>query len=424
MTAVLTISPQTQRRFVLGKQGLYPGRRWQGKAGVMAALRAGADVQVDPLHVVARSHDIALHGRVLNYQPSQLTEVLYEDRTGFETGGSVNVYPIEELPYFRVVMARKQHEARQVQFAEEHAETLEMVRQAMVSQGPQSAANFAESPTRKSTNTFRSGKVANQALYYLWLTGETLTSHRQGLERVFDLRERLVPAQFNVAATADEAAAFFALKVLQRGGLLSAQQWRTWFAGTIGLSVRSAEVAARLEALLSEEKIVRVFVEDEPKIPYLLLAEDLPLLEQLHAGRLPHDWEPLETTTEEEMTFLAPLDIVSARGRALPLFDFEYLWEVYKPPEQRRWGYYTLPVLYQERLVARTDLKLERTTNTLVVKGFWLEHHATTTEAFMAALARAFQRFMHFIAADTLDATLLTPTTVRERIESVLASLE
>jgi uncharacterized protein len=373
---------------------------------------------------VAHSHDIALHGRVLNYQPSLLTAVLYQDRTGFETGGSVNVHPIEEFPYFRVVMARKQHEARQVQFAKEHAAVLEMVRQAMVSQGPQSAANFTQSPTRKSTGSFRSGKVANQALYYLWLTGETLTSHRQGLERVYDLCERLVPAQFNVAATADEAGAFFALKVLQRGGLLSAQQWRTWFAGTIGRGVPSAEAAARLEALMSEGKIARVFVDDEPKKPYHLLAEDLPLLEQLHAGHLPHDWEPLETTTEEEMTFLAPLEIVSARGRALPLFDFEYLWEVYKPPEQRRWGYYTLPVLYQERLVARTDLKLERTTNTLVVQGFWLEPHATTTEAFMAALARAFQRFMRFIAADTLDATLLTPTTVRERIESVLASPE
>ncbi|MGO8949318.1 MAG: DNA glycosylase AlkZ-like family protein, partial [Ktedonobacterales bacterium] len=316
-------------------------------------------------------------------------------------------HPIEELPYFRVVMARKQHEARHVQFAEEHAEAVETVRQAIASQGPQSAADFAEAPTRKSSNTFRSGKVANQALYYLWLTGETLTSHRQGLERIFDLRERLVPARFNVAATADEADAFFALKVWQRGGLLSAQQWRSWFAGTIARSVGSAEAAARLEALLSEGKIARVFVEEEPEAPYLLLSEDLPLLEQLHAGRLPQDWQPLETTTDEEMTFLAPLEIVSTRGRALPLFDFDYLWEVYKPAEQRRWGYYTLPILYKERLVARTDLKLERTTNTLVVKGFWLEHHAVITDEFVIALARAFERFMRFTEAKELDCAVL-----------------
>ena len=120
------------------------------------------------------------------------------------------------------------------------------------------------------------------------------------------------------------------------------------------------------------------------------------------------------------MTFLAPLEEVSARGRALPLFDFEYLWEVYKPPEQRRWGYYTLPILYQDRLVARTDLKLERATKTLVVKGFWLENHAVLTGQFMTALARAFQRFMRFIEAETLDGTGLSPTDLREGVEKLL----
>jgi uncharacterized protein len=124
------------------------------------------------------------------------------------------------------------------------------------------------------------------------------------------------------------------------------------------------------------------------------------------------------------MTFLAPLEDVSARGRGLPLFDFAYLWEVYKAPEQRRWGYYTLPILYQDRLVARTDLKLERATKTLVVKGFWLEHHAVLTGQFMTALARAFERFMRFIEADTLDATLLTPTQVREGVEQRLKRIE
>ena len=111
---------------------------------------------------------------------------------------------------------------------------------------------------------------------------------------------------------------------------------------------------------MAEGKIARVVLAEDPKILGFLLAEDLPLLETLHVGRLPEAWQPLETTTEEEMILRAPLERVSAHGRALSLFDFEYLWEVYKPPEQRRWGFYTLPILSQERLVARTDLKLER----------------------------------------------------------------
>ena len=97
------------------------------------------------------------------------------------------------------------------------------------------------------------------------------------------------------------------------------------------------------------------------------------LLRDLSAGRVPKAWTPLETTTTEEVVFLAPLDHVSARGRAKVLFGFDYVWEVYKPVHQRKFGYYTLPILWGDRLVARFDSKLDRTTNTFVILGLWLE---------------------------------------------------
>ena len=106
------------------------------------------------------------------------------------------------------------------------------------------------------------------------------------------------------------------------------------------------------------------------------LASDAELLTDLSAGRVPKAWTPLATTTTEEAVFLAPLDPVSARGRAKVLFDFDYIWEVYKPVEKRKFGYYTLPVLWGDRLVARFDSKLDRATNTFVVLGFWLEDEA------------------------------------------------
>jgi uncharacterized protein YcaQ len=423
--ADLVISKRTQRRYLLGKQGLYPGRRWRGKEGIAAAIRAGAVVQVDPINVVARSHDIALYGRVIDYRPALLQTLLYEDRICFEYGGAVLIHPIEELPYWRVVMARKQREPRRVEFASEHAAAVEMVRQAIQTWGPLSAADFQDASESKRTGerkgTFRSGKVANQALYYLWIAGELMTHRRQGLERVYDLRERLIPPELNRTASAEEADALFALETLQRGGLLSAQQWRASFAGTIERKVETAEAAARLEMLVAAGAIARVLLEDAPKTPHFVLAGDLPLLERLEAGGAPDGWQPLVTTTEEEMVFLAPLEIVSARGRALSLFDFEYLWEVYKPLEQRRWGYYTLPILYQDRLVARADLKLERATSTLVVKGFWLESHTVIDDQFVAALARGFRRFMRFVGADALDAAALGPAGLRAGIESRLS---
>ncbi len=89
------------------------------------------------------------------------------------------------------------------------------------------------------------------------------------------------------------------------------------------------------------------------------------------------------------------------------------MWEVYKPQEKRRWGYYTLPILYQDTLVARTDLRLERDTKTLVVKGFWLENRIEASTPFITALVHAFKRFMQFVEAEQLDDTALREVTLR-----------
>ena len=418
-TPALTISHVTQRRFLLGRQGLYPGRRWRGREGVADALRAGAVIQVDPLNVVARSHDIVLYGRVLDYQPEMLQSLLYDDHAFFDWGGTVMIYPMDEIPYWRVVMQNKRREPRRVRFAEEHGALIERALAAVRERGPLRAGDLEESATlaANAPNTFRSAKLSNQALYYLWLVGEIMTHSRRGIERVYDLRERIVPAHLNYVASEEEANTFFALRTLRDYGLLTARGWRSVFAGTIERPVEAAEAAARLDGLLAAGKIVPVALEDDAKTARYALSDDLPLLETLHTGGLPDEWRPLETTISDEMIFLAPLEIVTARGRALPIFGFEYLWEVYKPQEKRRWGYYTLPILYGDTLVARTDLKLERERGTLVVKGFWLEDHATVDDAFMTALARAFRRFLRFVAADELDCAAITPAELRDGVE-------
>ena len=84
----ITISTTTHRRFILGKQGLWPGRRFAGNEGVAAALHQMDALQLDPLNVIARSQDIALHGRVLDYRPEHLYQVAYEQRGFFDYGGA------------------------------------------------------------------------------------------------------------------------------------------------------------------------------------------------------------------------------------------------------------------------------------------------------------------------------------------------
>src|SRR5215472_981157 len=256
---MFAMSAVTRRRFVLGRQGLYAGRRWRGYAGVCEAVRDGCVVQVDPLSVVAQSQDIVLYGRVLEYEPALLRRALYTDRLLFEYGGAVMILPMEELPYWRVAMARKRLEPRRAEFAAEYANLVKQVYKSIVVRGPLSARDFESkeiSTTGQTKGSYRSSKAVNQALYYLWLAGEILTHSRKGLERVYDLRERIAPPQFAHAASEEEAEAFFELEVLRAYGIMSARSWRLAFAGNALRPVEKAEAAARLARLLKEGKIV------------------------------------------------------------------------------------------------------------------------------------------------------------------------
>ena len=121
------ISKEVARRYVLGRQGLWPGRRWTEKDGTAQALRYIECVQMNPLNVIARSHDLALWGRVVNYQPDHLETLMYRDRQFFDYGSHQHIYPMSELPYWRVVMPRKGKEARWANFAKQHRALLEEV---------------------------------------------------------------------------------------------------------------------------------------------------------------------------------------------------------------------------------------------------------------------------------------------------------
>src|SRR6476660_8194702 len=103
---MLTIDIDTARRFILGKQGLWPGRRWRGVQGAEQAMRAIEFLQLDPLQIVARSQDIQLHSRVLDTRPGMWEELAYQQRKFFDWGGWLAVRPMDDLPYWRVVMRR------------------------------------------------------------------------------------------------------------------------------------------------------------------------------------------------------------------------------------------------------------------------------------------------------------------------------
>jgi uncharacterized protein YcaQ len=409
-----SISRVIARRHILGRQGLWPGRRWAGKEGAAQALRYIECVQMDPLNVIAKSHDLALWARVLNYQPEDLNALLYHEREFFDYGGNLRIFPMSELPYWRVTMRRKGKEARWASFAQQNRALLKEVKAELRARGPLGNSDFTG---RRRVSSYRGRKDSALALYYLWLTGELMIHHRVGFERIYDLRDHVAPPSVNYAATVKEAEHYFARKALAFRGCCSAKSWGNWMSFFAGRGIDPAEAQRWLHGMMATGEVLRVAVEGE-KDPYYLLAKDAALLAALQDGQVPDDWRPLATTTQEEVVFLAPLEPVIAYGRAKLLFGFEYVWEVYKPAAKRRWGYYTLPVLYGDELVARLDPKVDRASETLVINGFWLENQEMAKEAnFAEALARGLVRLAEFVKATDIDTSAVNPAKLRKHIQ-------
>jgi uncharacterized protein YcaQ len=415
----ITISKQTARRFVLGKQGLWPGRRWKGKKGAAQAIRACEAVQLDPLNVAARSQDIVLHSRVLDYKPEYLYQVAYEDREFFDYGGWLAMYPMSELPYWRLHMEGRAHDKRVENFVLANTELFDFIRVELRKRGPLGNRDFEGN--RVAAWNYRGRKETSLILYDMWLCGELMMHHRVGFDRVYDFRENIAPKEYDYIANFKEAEEFFVRKSIALMGLKRESTMRS---PELNNYMRRDYSPTEVKKIMETQKASGMFAQvqiEGGRETYLVLGEDVAALVSLENGRVPKGWNPKDTTTLEEVTFLSSLDIVSARGRAQKLFDFDYKWEVYVPAEKRRWGYYVLPILYGDDLVARLDPKLDRTTMTLEIKGFWHEDDAPVKDvAFADALAKGLIRFAKFVGAKKVDVSVIKPVGLRKYIQGLI----
>jgi uncharacterized protein YcaQ len=325
---------------------------------------------------------------------------------------------MDELPHWRVVMRREregeQRWSRMPRMARDHADAIDEMRVLLRERGTVKNRDFQMS-TRTRTESYRGRKDSALALYYLWITGEVMTHHRENFERVYALTEKVAPADLIRESDETEADRFLIKKEISFSGLSRPNRALDSFLRDLPSGKAYEHIS---QGMLADGEIIEVKVEGWKAVHYAL-ASDAKLLRDLNAGRVPKAWAPLETTTFEEVVFLGPWDQVVARGRAKVVFGFDYVLEVYKPQHLRRFGYYTVPILWDDQFVARFDSKLDRTTNTFVILGLWLENKALgKNEAFAEALAHGFARFVTFLGANRLDAKAIGEPLLRRRIST------
>ncbi|TMD43989.1 MAG: winged helix DNA-binding domain-containing protein, partial [Chloroflexi bacterium] len=187
------------------------------------------------------------------------------------------------------------------------AEAIAEMRALLRERGTVSNRDF-EMASRTRTQSYRGRKDSALSLYYLWRTGEVMTHHRENFERVYALTETVAPASLMRESEEAETDRFLISKEVSFYGLSRLPRTSDAFHGR-GEPDRTAKKL--LGAMVADGDLIEVQVEGWKMVHYAL-GSDAEVLAEVSAGRVPQAWTPLETTTTQEVVFLAPLDHVSA----------------------------------------------------------------------------------------------------------------
>jgi uncharacterized protein YcaQ len=386
------VTAQAARRFLVARSFLAPARSLDGGPdAVLEVFRRLGSIQFDPLAVAGRTHDLVLHARVADYEPGWC-DALYERREIFEAyNKGLSLVPTSEYPWFRGTLSR--YPSRVIA---ENAEVAERVLERIREDGALSALDF-ERQSGATTDWFGLPTNTVRAVLEAYaVTGVLGLARRDGNRRYYDLLERLLPA--NVLARELPLQEQLRHKLLSRyraHGLLGVAGADTF--GGLGYAKPDPRLpgypgrTALREELVERGELVPVDVEGV-RGKRFVIAEDVELLEA------PPEPPP-------SVAFLPPFDaLVWDRGLLGSLFDFDYVWELFVPPEKRRWGWYVLPITFGDRIVGRIEPRIDRADARVQVLDVWWENGFAPgrTEGFVDAMRDALRAYLRFAGAGRL----------------------
>jgi uncharacterized protein YcaQ len=372
------------------KQGLDQRPASADKQTLLQTIRQIGLLQLDTIHVVARSHYLVMLSRVGPYDASDLDALLHPDRCLFEQWAhAACLIPVEDYEYFLpMILARREdplHNWTSERLGDEPQKVLDEVLARVCEEGPLASRDFSD--PRGQRGTWWDWKPAKTALEILFSRGYLLVDRRVNFQRYYDLAERVLPASAELPSrTVDEYQQWTVLRGVSCLGAATAAQISDYY------RLHKSATRAALKDLALQGVVVPVEVTGWKERAYLH-HDDLPLLAEIEAG----DHQP------EVTVLLSPFDnLIWDRQRVQDLFGFEYRAEMYVPAAKRQYGYFVVPILHQGRLVGRLDPKAERQSSTLIVRAIYLEPGQPISEELLAGIAGALREFMAFHACTEL----------------------
>jgi hypothetical protein len=288
-------------------------------------------LQVDPTAAIAPSADLVAWSRLGSaYEPAELKHALEQDRTLFELDALIR--PMSDLSLYLAGAADHPTYDRSRAWFRDNKSFRRDILDRLASSGPLSSREIPDTSVVPWASTgWSNNRNVTQMLEFLMTRGEVAIAGRLGRERLWDLPERVYPAD---------------------------------------LAVPSLEEAERRKnnRRLASLGIARQKFRVMPMEPVHVGAAGEPAVVEGVKGEWRVDPAALVDDFEGRTALLSPFDrLIHDRVRAEELFDFEYALEMYKPAAKRRWGYYALPILHQDRLVGKVDAVADRKASVLRV---------------------------------------------------------
>lgn len=323
-----------------------------GRAVAEFVRRLGV-VQMDSVNVLVRSHYLPLFSRRGPYRSALLERAAYEERLLFEYWGhEASLLPMESYPLFRWRMDDARRGVgtwgRLKRYASSHRDLVSSVIEQIRERGPLGAGELANGG--KSKGSWWGWSQGKEILEWLFWIGDVTTARRRNFERLYDLADRVLPdTARNVPVPSREQAQRELMMIAASAmGVATARDLRDYF------RLPAKDSAERLDELVAEGRLLPITVEGWKQQAYLHREAKIPRASQV----------------AEVAALLSPFDsLIWERQRTQRLFDFHFRLEIYTPLHKRLHGYYVLPLLSGERIVGRVDLKSDRKSGRLQVKG-------------------------------------------------------
>jgi len=394
-----SLSIQQARKLVLLSQRLPPARQTGSAiAATLSAIEHLGYVQIDTISVIQRAHHHTLWNRNPRYKTSHLNQLLTGKQV-FEYWSHAAAYlPMRD---YRYSLFRKQAIANgdQNHWYERDEPLMKSVLKRIATQGPLMAKDFEH--TGRKTGEWTS-KPAKRALEYLFMQGELMVPQRVNFHKVYDLTERVLPKETDTKLPGpEEYARFLVTRYLQANGLGQVTEMAYLLKNTRPV------VSAVLQEMVSNGELLQVRAGGNG---YYALPASLELL-----------GKPL---ARSKLKILSPFDnLLIQRKRMQALFGFDYLIECYLPAAKRQYGYFSLPVLWDGKLLARVDCKAERKKSLLHIQHLALESRLAKIDAFAAALTKELAAFMRFNNCNKIRLHRTTPANFKPVLQTAINSL-